>query len=73
MEQENENGIGNDDICAECVRNHPCSFCTFRSFVPLSSEQVDDVRDSDQSENEREVADSDNESPAVSATQANDQ
>ena len=42
-------------------------------FVPLSSEQVDDVRDPDQSENERDVADSDNESPAVSATRVNNQ
>ena len=42
-------------------------------FVPLSSEQIEDARDSYQSDNQRDVADSDNESPATSATQANSQ
>ena len=51
----------------------PAAFALSGPFVPLSSEQIDDVRDPDQSENERDVADSDNESSATSATQTDDQ
>ena len=42
-------------------------------FVPLISEQIEDARDSDQPDNQRDVADSDNESPAMSATRVNNQ
>ena len=51
----------------------PAAFAFSGPFVPLSSEQVDDVRDPDQPENERDVADSDNESSSTSETQSNDQ
>ena len=51
----------------------PVAFAFSGPFVPLSSEQIDDVRDPDQSENERDVADSDNEGSTTSATEANDQ
>ena len=51
----------------------PAPFALSGPFVPLSSEQIDDVRDTEQSENERDVAGSDNESSTTSATQANEQ
>ena len=53
----------------------PAPFALSGPFVPLSTERMmdDDIRDSDQSENERDVADSDNEGSTTSATQANDQ
>ena len=41
--------------------------------VPLSSELIEDVRVTGQPDNERDVADSDNESPAMSATRVNNQ
>lgn len=51
--------------------NTPATFAFSGPFVPLSSEQVDvDARDSNQSENERDVAGSDNESPDTSAASA---
>ena len=51
----------------------PAAFAFSGPFVPLSSEQIDDVRDPDQLENERDVADSDNEPSTTSATQTDDQ
>ena len=51
----------------------PATFAFSGPFVPLSSEQIEDVRDPNQSENERDVADSDNEASTTSATQTNDQ
>ena len=46
----------------------PVAFALSGPFVPLSSEQPnDDFRDSDQSDNERGVADSGDESPDTSA------
>lgn len=51
----------------------PALFAFSWQFVSLSSEQTDDLRDPGQSENETDVADSDNEGSTTSATQTNDQ
>ena len=51
----------------------PAPFALSGPFLPLSSEQMDEDRDPDQSGNERDVADSENEGSTTSATQANDQ
>ena len=52
----------------------PAAFAFSGPFVPLSGELADeDFRDADQSENGRDVADSDNEDSTTSATQTNGQ
>lgn len=65
--------FGAGDIRTGVFVATPVVFIFSRPFTPLSSVRVDRARDSDRSENESDVVDSDIESSSTSATQTSDQ